>query len=114
MNERSQWLNVGSGPGWSDFNLAARGYDVTGIDNEPSLVELATMRTERLNVSARFEVADAFDLSSFCGRFESKFGYGDLASNRDNLLLRRAMLRAVWRWLQNRGNAYCIAVVGAK
>jgi SAM-dependent methyltransferase len=175
-------LDVGSGPGWFDFYLAARGYDVTGIDNEPSLVELATLRAERLNIPAHFEVADAFDLSNFYGKYdlvfsngvlehfdrdvtvkllqeqkkcapkvliqiptkhtaqsdgisderiytinelarivedagmrvESKFGYGDLASTRTNLLLRRAMPRAVWRWLQNRVYAYCIAVVGAK
>jgi SAM-dependent methyltransferase len=175
-------LDVGSGPGWSDFYLGALGYDVTGIDNEPSLVELATLRADRLNVPAHFEVADAFDLSRYYGRYdlvfsngvlehfdrhvtvkllqeqakcapkvliqiptkhtaqsdgitderiyridelarivedagmrvEARFGYGDLASTGTNLLLRRAMPRAVWRWLQNRGYAYCIAIVGAR
>jgi SAM-dependent methyltransferase len=175
-------LDVGSGPGWSDFYLSARGYNVTGIDNEPSLVELATVRAKQLNVPATFEVADAFDLSKYYGRYDlvfsngvlehfdrdvtvqllkeqskcakhvliqiptkytaqsdgitderiysvselaqivadagmrvdARFGYGDLSSTRTNLLLRRALPRAVWRWLQNRGYAYCIAVLGTK
>lgn len=175
-------LDVGSGPGWSDFYLGALGYQVTGIDNEPSLVELAAQRAERINVPTKFEVADAFDLTKYHGKFdlvfsngvlehfdrdvtvkllgeqakcapkvliqiptkhtaqsdgitderiytinelakmvedagmrvEARFGYGDLASTTTNLLLRRALPRAAWRWLQNRGYAYCIAVVGAK
>ena len=175
-------LDVGSGPGWSDFYLTALGYEVTGIDNEPSLVELASARAEQLNLSTKFEVADAFDLSKYYGRFDlafsngvlehfdrdvtvtllqeqakcasqvliqiptkhtaqsdgisderiytidelarivqdaglrvdARFGYGDLASTSVNLLLRRALPRAAWRWIQNRGYAYCIAVLGAK
>lgn len=175
-------LDVGSGPGWSDFYLGALGYRVTGIDNESSLVELATQRAERLNVPAKFEIADAFDLAKYHGQFdlvfsngvlehfdrdvtvklleeqakcapkvliqiptkhtaqsdgitderiytinelakivedagmrvEARFGYGELASTPANLFLRRALPRAAWRWLQNRGYAYCIAVVGTK
>lgn len=178
----SRLLDVGSGPGWSDFYLSALGYEVTGIDNELSLVELATLRARRLDVPARFEVADAFDLSKYYERYdlvfsngvlehfdrdvtvkllreqakcapkvliqiptkhtalaavitderiytigelakivedagmrvEARFGYGDLASTGANLLLRRAMPRAVWRWLQNRGYAYAIAVLGER
>lgn len=173
-------LDVGSGPGWSDFYLSSMGYAVTGIDNEPSLVDLARVQAEKLGVSARFEVADAFDLSAFynqydlafsCGvlehfdrhvtvqllreqsrcakkvliqiptkytayaggitderiyniseladivkeagmRVEARFGYGDLASNRLQLLLRRTLPRIVWRLLQNKGYAFSIAVLG--
>ena len=71
-------LDVGSGPGWSAFYLAALGYDVTGIDNESSLVDLATSRAERLNVPARFEVADAFDLSRYHGKYDLAFSNGVL------------------------------------
>lgn len=175
-------LDVGSGPGWSDFYLTSCGYDVTGVDNEPSLVELAKQRAKQLNVPTTFEVADAFDLSAYHGKFDlvfsngvlehfdrditiellreqskcarnvliqiptkhtaqsdgitderiysidqlanivrdaglkvdAKFGYGDLATTRTNLTLRRALPRAAWRWAQNRGYAYCIAVLGSK
>ena len=175
-------LNVGSGPGWSELYLASIGYDVTGIDNEPALVELARARASLIGVPAKFEVADAFDLSAFEGEFDlvfscgvlehfdrdvtikllkeqavcapyvmieiptkytaysggitderiytvnqlvkiveesglrvvAKFGYGDLAATSIHVFLRRFLPRAVLRWLQNRGFAYSIAVIGAR
>ncbi len=175
-------LDIGSGPGWSGFYLSTLGYDVTGVDNEPSLVELARARAEQLSVRCRFEVGDAFDLSAYYGSYDLvfsngvlehfdrditvkllreqakcaplvlieiptkhtaqsdgvtderiysigqlakivedaglsvqvKFGYGELASTPTNIFLRRMLPRAVWRWLQNRGYAYCIAVLGSK
>lgn len=175
-------LNVGSGPGWSELYLASIGYDVTGIDNEPSLVELARERAALIGVPAKFEVADAFDLSDFeskfdlvfsCGVLEhfdrdvtvrllkeqsrcasfvmieiptkytaysggitderiytvnqladivrdaglkvvEKFGYGDLTATPSHLFVRRLLPRAVLRFMQNRGYAYSIAVIGAR
>lgn len=175
-------LDVGSGPGWSEFYLSSIGYDVTGIDNEPALVDLARKQAEHLGVSARFEVADAFDLSAFYSKFDlvfscgvlehfdrdvtiqllkeqarcashviieiptkytayaggitderiytinqlaeiveeaglrvvAKFGYGDLTATATHIFLRRVLPRAVWRWLQNQGYAYSIAVIGSR
>lgn len=71
-------LDVGSGPGYSDFYLASQGYDVTGVDNEPSLVELAQEQASRLNVSAKFDCADAFDLSSHYSKYDLAFSCGVL------------------------------------
>jgi len=71
-------LNVGSGPGWSELYLASIGYDVTGIDNEPSLVALARERASLIGVPAKFEVADAFDLSAFESKFDLVFSCGVL------------------------------------
>lgn len=71
-------LNVGSGPGWSEFYLASIGYDVTGIDNEPTLVDLARERASLIGVPAKFEVADAFDLSAFESKFDLVFSCGVL------------------------------------
>ncbi|UXZ95011.1 class I SAM-dependent methyltransferase [Pseudomonas phytophila] len=173
-------LDVGCGPGWSDMYLASLGYSVLGIDNEPSLVDLANQQAKRLGAAAEFQVADAFDLSGVEGQFElafscgvlehfdrevtvrlleeqakcakyvviqiptkytaysggitderiysinqlaaivqdagmdvvSKFGYGDLAATPIHRALRRFLPRAVLRLLQNRGYAYCIAVIG--
>lgn len=175
-------LDIGSGPGWSDFYLASKGYTVTGIDNEPSLVDLANMQAERLGVTARFEVADAFDLKPYYGKFDlayscgvlehfdrditvqllreqalcakmviiqiptrytaysgkitderiysmaelgrivkdaglnlnATFGYGDLAATFNQIQLRRALPRFVWRMLQNRGYAFCMAALGTR
>jgi SAM-dependent methyltransferase len=175
-------LDVGSGPGWSEFYLSSMGYEVTGVDNEPTLVDLAKKRAELLGVSAKFAVADAFDLSAYYSKFDlayscgvlehfdrevtvrllreqalcathvlieiptrytvytggitderiysvnelakivedaglrvvARFGYGDLAATRMHVFLRRVLPRVVWRWLQNRGYAYSIAVIGAR
>jgi SAM-dependent methyltransferase len=175
-------LDVGCGPGWSDCYLASAGYEVTGVDNEPRLVEHARDLALRLSVAARFETASAFDLSHFYGQYdlayscgvlehfdrevtvrllaeqakcapavliqiptrytaytgtitderiytvgelkrivedaglhvEAAFGYGDLTATRAHVFLRRFMPRGVWRWLQNRGFAFSIAVVGRK
>ena len=175
-------LNVGCGPGWSDFYLSALGYEVTGIDNEPDLIHLAQQRANLLNVSTKFEIADAFDLSKYYGKFDLcyscgvlehfdrevtvkllkeqalcanqvlieiptkytaytggitderiysiselariveeaglnvtvKFGYGDLSATPLHIFLRRVLPRAFWRLLQNKGYAYCIAVVGSR
>ncbi len=71
-------LDVGSGPGWSDLYLSALGYSVTGVDNEPALVELARARAEKLNVAAEFHCADAFDLGEFHGKFDLAFSCGVL------------------------------------
>ncbi len=40
------------------------------------------------------------------------FGYGDITVTPAQIWARRLMPRAAWRWLQNRGFAYSIAVVG--
>lgn len=71
-------LDVGCGPGWSAMYLAAQGYAATGIDNEASLVELARRQASRIGSSATFEVADAFDLSAFHGKFDLAFSCGVL------------------------------------
>lgn len=173
-------LDVGCGPGWSDMYLASLGFKVTGVDNEPTLIELANQQAQRLGASVSFQIADAFDLSSLYGQFDmayscgvlehfdrdvtvkllkeqakcatyvviqiptkytkysgqitderiysidelasivrdagmevvSKFGYGDLASTFTHTTLRRLLPRVVWRILQNRGYAFCIAVIG--
>lgn len=173
-------LDVGCGPGWSDCYLSACGYDVVGIDNDERLVERACELAARLGVPARFESADAFDLSRHYGQFDlayscgvlehfdrevtvqllreqakcapqvliqiptkytaytgeitderiyalnelevivrdaglsivAVFGYGDVTVTSSQIWMRRLLPRGLWRWLQNRGFAYSIAVIG--
>ncbi len=175
-------LDVGCGPGWSDLYLSSSGYEVTGVDSESRLVELARELAQKLGVAAHFEVADAFDLRAYHGRFdlvyscgvlehfdrdvtiqllqeqarcaprvliqiptrftaltgeitderiytmgelkalvedaglqvEASFGYGEVTVTPAQVWLRRVLPRMLWRWLQNRGYAYSIAVLGVR
>ena len=71
-------LDVGSGPGWSDLYLSAMGYDVTGVDSEPALVDTARDLSSRLGVRATFTTGDAFDLGLFHGQFDLVYSCGVL------------------------------------
>lgn len=175
-------LDVGCGPGWSDLYLASKGYQATGVDNEPRLVKLAEELAGKFQLPANFEVGDAFDLKPYhdrhdlvysCGvlehfdrevtvellreqarcaprvliqiptkytaytgeitderiytigelksiveeaglRVETAFGYGDITATAAQVWARRLLPRIAWRWLQNRGYAYSIAVLGVR
>jgi len=71
-------LDIGCGPGWSTMYLASKGFVPLGVDNERALVELASERASRLESPASFEVADAFDLSAYHGKFDLAFSCGVL------------------------------------
>jgi SAM-dependent methyltransferase len=71
-------LDVGCGPGWSDLYLSSLGYKVTGLDNEPVLIELAQKQSEKLGGGVNFVVGDAFDLSKLDKRFDLSFSCGVL------------------------------------
>lgn len=42
------------------------------------------------------------------------FGYGDISVTPAQVWMRRLLPRGVWRWLQNRGYAFSIAVLGTR
>jgi SAM-dependent methyltransferase len=88
-------LDVGSGPGWSDLLFSSLGYEVTGIDNEPKLVDLANDLAARMQLPTRFEFADASDLAAYHGRFDLAYSCGVLEHfDRDatvNLLREQAL-----------------------
>ena len=71
-------LDVGCGPGWSDLYLASMGYEVMGIDNEPALIELANSHARKFQIPVKFEVADAFNLSSYHNQFDLVYSCGVL------------------------------------
>ncbi|HWO75889.1 MAG TPA: class I SAM-dependent methyltransferase [Bacillus sp. (in: firmicutes)] len=58
-------LDVACGTGRFTIPLAERGFDITGLDITPEMLELAKKKAERLNVSVNWVHADArqFDLS---------------------------------------------------
>jgi SAM-dependent methyltransferase len=65
-------LDFGCGPGVISMALAARGYDVTGVDGAPRMIELARAEAGRRQLErARFEVADAGNLSFAPGSFDA-------------------------------------------
>jgi len=47
-------------------------------------------------------------------RVEAAFGYGDVTTTQSQIWLRRFLPRGVWRWLQNQGYCFSIAVLGAR
>jgi SAM-dependent methyltransferase len=47
-------------------------------------------------------------------KVEAAFGYGEVTVTPAQVWLRRLLPRMVWRWLQNRGFAYSIAVLGVR
>lgn len=59
-------LDVGCGPGRHAIGLAARGFDVVGIDISADFIDLATAEADRLGLGdkARFERVDASTLDS--------------------------------------------------
>jgi SAM-dependent methyltransferase len=71
-------LDVGCGPGTSVHWFAANGYSALGVDREERLVAIATERGRSLGSTARFEVADAGDLSAFYGQFDLAYSVGVL------------------------------------
>ncbi len=75
---RGRVLEVGCGPGFTGHLLASMGYDFTGIDSEPRLVQRAKTLGGLLGTSSRFALADAHDLSSFRGQFDLVFSAGVL------------------------------------
>jgi ubiquinone/menaquinone biosynthesis C-methylase UbiE len=69
-------LEVGTGTGAIAVLLAAHGYEVLGIDNDPEVLERARSLAEHFRVPCRFAEGDAFDLSAHRGRFDLAFSAG--------------------------------------
>lgn len=71
-------IDIGCGPGWSAIYLSSLGYEIVGLDNEPSLVELATRTAKNMGSNARFICGDAFNLSQLNERFDLAYSCGVL------------------------------------
>ncbi len=69
-------IEVGTGTGALAAFLAAHGYEVLGIDNDPQVIERAIALAEYFRVPCRFELADAFDLGAYAERFDLAFSSG--------------------------------------
>jgi len=71
-------LEVGAATGAISVILAARGYDVVGIDIDETVLDGARKFAEHFRMPCRFEVADGFDLGGYAGQFDLAFSAGVL------------------------------------
>ena len=95
VRKGSRVLDIPSGNGRLGIPLALTGYDVTGIDLQPMLIESGNREAERLSASFGGRQADMRELpwwdefdAAFC--YFGSFGYFDDDGNRD-------FVEAVWR-----------------
>lgn len=78
MSVGSKVLDIGCGHSFSDLYLASYGYNVTAVDNDERIIELAKDFAKVLNVELDYQQADAFDLSPFYGEFDLVYSVGVL------------------------------------
>lgn len=69
-------LDVGCGTGEHTLYLASLGYQVLGVDGAPTAIARAEGKARDRGVSARFEIADALDLSGLDGQFDTVIDAG--------------------------------------
>lgn len=69
-------LDVGCGAGIYSSLLAHHGYQVTGIDEEPRIVELARETAQYFRAPAVFEQGSAFDLRAWHDKFDLVYSLG--------------------------------------
>ncbi len=75
-------LDIGCSGGLHALELARRGFSVTGIDIEPSAIELAIERVKDENLKARFFVMDIEkDDISRLGKFDLIYSIGNVLSH---------------------------------
>jgi len=92
-------LDVGSGPGLLTRLAAERGYDATGIDADPDMIEMAHRIARQEGSRASFRVGSAEDASLGARPFDVVTAASLLAVLTD----RSAGIRALWRLVAPRG-----------
>jgi 2-polyprenyl-3-methyl-5-hydroxy-6-metoxy-1,4-benzoquinol methylase len=64
-------LDVGCGTGENALMLAARGFEVWGIDFVPAAIEAARAKARERNIAATFEVLDAIEMTALGRTFDT-------------------------------------------
>ena len=78
LRSGSKILDVGCGAGIFTAMLAHHGYQVTGVDQDPEIVNLAKEMVEYFRSPAQIEQASAGDLSRYHGTLDLVFSLGVL------------------------------------
>ena len=81
-------LEVGTGSGTMSVFLSSFGYDVTSIDNDEGVLSVACKTSEAFRGSARYELADAFNLPYENGEFDVAFSQGLMEHFSDEEIVR--------------------------
>ena len=97
-------LDVGSGPGLLTRLAAARGYDATGIDADPDMIEAANRIARQEGSRAAFRVGSVEDASLGARPFDVVTAASLLAVLTD----RAAGIQALWRLVAPGGNLLII------
>ena len=69
-------IEVGTGTGALAVLLAAHGYKVLAIDNNPQVIERAKGFAEHFHVPCSFEIGDGFNLARYEDKFDLAFSSG--------------------------------------
>ena len=69
-------LSIGCNLGLFDALLLAHGYQVTSIDNDPAVIEMAQAFSKQHGFELNLEQADAFDLKNYHDRFDVAYSAG--------------------------------------
>jgi len=69
-------LEVGAGTGAISVLLAAKGYEVVGIDVDEAVVAGARNFAKHFRTPCRFEVGNGFELDGYTGQFDLAFSAG--------------------------------------
>jgi SAM-dependent methyltransferase len=67
---------IGCNLGLFDALLLAHGYQVTSVDNDPEVINMADTLSRRLGFGLKLEQADAFDLKAYYDQFDVAYSAG--------------------------------------
>jgi SAM-dependent methyltransferase len=74
----SRILDVGCGPGFTCCYLASSGFEVTGVDSDPTIVGKAKELSTKLGIPVRYQQGNAFSLTPFHGAYDLVMSSGVL------------------------------------
>lgn len=106
LEEKKRCLVFASGAGRESFSLAKMGFEVTGIDSSPPLIEAAKKYASLHSLNCRFEVRDIFEGPSSTEKYDVLFMTRLLYSFIPTRRRRTGFLRKARTFLADNGLIY--------